>query len=153
HRRLHLRFVLADSTGFRIGIVFIQQRRLERHLEDLGDVEGVASGALGDLLAATESVGNDEPVWRRLANGWEEFEFSDGLRDWVMLFVEAERSSHAAASRRWTREVDAKTSKERFFRGHLHERLVMAMPVEQSFARKLRERGSVGVVFEEFAEQ
>jgi len=39
------------------------------HLQDFGEVEGVATGALGNLLAATEAVGDDERVGRGSAHG------------------------------------------------------------------------------------
>ena len=53
---------------------------------------------LGDLLAATESVGDDEPVVGGAADGGKKFEFSDSCGDFVFVVLEAERSSHAAAS-------------------------------------------------------
>ncbi len=71
-------------------------------------MEGVAVGALGDLLAATESVGDDEPVGGRFPDRGEEFEFSDGreIRTYF-ISLEAEGSGHAAASGRRGLEVDA----------------------------------------------
>src|SRR5215472_6426506 len=53
---------LAHQAGFGVGIVVVEGRGVERHFEDFGQMEGVAPGALGDLLAAAESVGDDEPV-------------------------------------------------------------------------------------------
>ena len=97
-RRVTSSSLLADGAGFGIGIVDVESRGLERHLEDFGQVEGVAVGALGDLLAATEAVGDDEPVGRGVADGGEEFEFADGHGDVVLVVLEAEGSGHAAAS-------------------------------------------------------
>ncbi len=117
-------------------------------------MQGAAVGALGDLLAAAESVGDDEPVGGGFADGGEEFEFADGLGDVVLVDpLEAEGSGHAAASGGGRLEVDAEAVEERLFGGHLHDRLVMAVSVEQGFAAELRERGVAGVVVEEFAEQ
>ena len=39
-----------------------RSRAVERHLEDLRQVHRLAIGGLGDLLAATEAVGDDEGV-------------------------------------------------------------------------------------------
>src|SRR5580704_8194407 len=71
-----------------------------RHLEHFGEMQCVAVRLLGNLLAATETVGNDEPVSRSLANGGQQFKFADGFRNFVFVFFKAERSGHAAASRR-----------------------------------------------------
>ena len=51
-------------------------------------------------------------------------------------------------------EVDAEAAQERFFGGHLHDGFVMAVSVEQGFARELRElRVGSEFLLEEFAEQ
>ena len=73
----------------------------------------MAIGLLGDLLAATETVGDDEPVGRSLADGGQKFEFADGFRDVVFLFFEAEGSGHAAASGSRRGEIDAHALAER----------------------------------------
>jgi len=67
-------------------------------LDDFGYVQGVAVGALGNLFAATEAVGDDEPVGRSAADSGEEFEFADGHGDVVLVALEAEGAGHAAAS-------------------------------------------------------
>ena len=43
-------------------------------------------------------------------------------------------------------EVDADAAQERLFGGHLHDRFVMAVSVDQGLAVELRERGIAGVV-------
>ena len=68
--------------------------------------------------------------------------------------VEAEGAGHAAASGSGRLEVDAEAAQERFFGGHLHDGFVMAVAVEQGFARELRAAGRCAqFLFEEFAEQ
>src|SRR4029077_18854528 len=62
----------------------------EGHLKNFGEVQGVAIGFLGNLLAATETVGDDEPVGWSLADGGQEFEFANGFRDLVFFLFEAE---------------------------------------------------------------
>jgi hypothetical protein len=51
-------------------------------------------------------------------------------------------------------EIDAEAVEERFFGSHFHNGFVMAVSVEQGFARELRElRVGSEFLFEEFAEQ
>jgi diadenosine tetraphosphatase ApaH/serine/threonine PP2A family protein phosphatase len=162
--------MLAHQSGFRIRassrflhyavarapapvVVTRPRGSLERHLQDFGEVKGVTAGALGDLLAAAESVGDDEPVGWGLADRGQKFEFADSGGDFVFVVVESEGAGHAAASRGGRLEIDANAAQEGFFGGHLHDRLVMAVAVEQGFAGELRERGEARVVLEEFAEQ
>jgi len=159
-----------DQTGFRIeansrflhyavacapaSVGMTRSRgRVERHLQYFGEMKGVAAGGLGDLLAAAESVGDDEPVGRGVANGGEKFEFADRLGDVVFVVFEAKGAGHAAASGRGRLEVDADAAEEGFFGGHLHDGFVMAVAMEKSFAGELRERGVAGVVLEKLAEQ
>src|SRR5271156_1659345 len=51
---------------------------LQGHLDDLSQVEDMAIRALGDLLPATEPIGDDQPVRRGLSNRREQLEFSYG---------------------------------------------------------------------------
>jgi len=48
-------------------------------------MEGVAVRGLANLLAAAESVGDDEPFGGGAANSGEEFEFADGLTHKIQL--------------------------------------------------------------------
>jgi len=125
----------------------------EGHLQNFGEVEGVAVGFLGDLLAATKTVGDDEPVGGSLADGGQEFEFADGFRNLVFFFFEAERSSHAAASGRGCGEVDTYALQHSFLGGHLHDGLVMAMSVNERSARQFGKREILCALFKKFAEQ
>jgi len=90
-------------------VVFIL---FQRHLEDLGEVQGLAVGALGDLFAATEAVGDDQAVGGSTADGGEEFEFTDGHGNVVFVALEAERAGHTAASGGGLAEVDAETAQD-----------------------------------------
>ena len=69
-----------------------------------------------------------------MADGGEEFEFADGLGDFVFVMFEAEGTGHAAASGSGGLEVDAEAVEERFFGSHFHDGFVMAVAVEESFA-------------------
>src|SRR5579859_1950002 len=71
-----------------------------------------------------------------------------------MLLVEAEGSGHAAASGRGRLEIYPQPVEKRFLGGHPHDRLVMAVAVEERFAVQLGQ-GRIGaeLLFEKFAEQ
>src|SRR5882672_5483824 len=103
-------------------------------------MQGLTVGFLGNLLAAAEAVGDDQPVGGRLADSWQKFELPDSFRHVVFLFFEAESSRHAAASGCWSGEIDPHPAQDRFFRGHLHDRFVMAVTVNESLACDFRER-------------
>ena len=106
---------------------------------------------LGDLFAATEAVGEDEAIFWRVADGGEEFEFADGLRDFVFVVEEAEGAGHAAAAGGGRVEVDAEAAQEGFFGGHLHQGFVMAVAVDEGLSVQA---GELHVVtFQELAEQ
>ena len=115
-------------------------------------MEGAAVGHLGDLLAAAEAIGDDQPVGGGAANGGEEFEFADGLGDFVFVVFEAEGAGHAAASGGGGLEGDAEAAQEGFFGGHLHDGFVVAVAVEQGFAVELGQRGGgvIQFLFQEF---
>jgi hypothetical protein len=85
---------------------------VERHLQDFRQVESMAAGELGDLLAATKSVSDDQPVGRSLPDCREEFQFANSGGDFVLVVLEAEGSGHAAASGSRRLKVYAKTAKE-----------------------------------------
>src|SRR5271157_3329013 len=116
-------------------------------------MQGVAVGALRDLLAAAEAVGNDKPVGGRFADGGQEFELADGGGDVVLVVMEAEGTSHAAASGGGRLEVHTQAVQKRFFGGHLHDGLVMAVAVEQRLAFETRERRIAAIEFEKLAEE
>ena len=113
----------------------------------------MAVGALRDLFAATEAVGDDQAVGRGLADRGQKFQFADRDRDVVLLFLEAERAGHAATARRWSAPVDAHLSQNRFFIGHFHQRFVMAVAMDQGLARQAWEVESGGFLLQKFAQQ
>src|SRR5436305_1705902 len=57
-----------------------------------------AAGRLRDLLAAAETISNDERVARRLAHLRQQYALADAHRDRVLFLLEAERAGHAAAA-------------------------------------------------------
>ena len=77
-------------------------------MQDFGEVQRVTIGALGDLLAATETVGDDERFRSSGADRGEQLEFADVLRNCVFLFFKTKRTGHAATARCRRVEVEAK---------------------------------------------
>src|SRR5581483_2635082 len=61
---------------------------LEGHLDDFRQVEGLPVRALGDLLSATEAIGDNEGLRRGIPDGGQEFQFADRYRHVVLVFVE-----------------------------------------------------------------
>src|SRR5205807_1901183 len=125
----------------------------QSHLQNFGEMQRMTISLLRDLLAATETVGDDEPVGWSPTNRREKFEFADGFRNFVFVFFEAEGASHAAASGGGRSEVDAHALQHGFFGCHLHDGLVMAMPVDERPALQFGELELRSALLEEFAQQ
>ncbi len=66
---------------------------------------------------------------------------------------EAERSGHAAAARSRSGIVDPHAGKDGFLGRHLHDRFVMAMPMNDRLAGKVRKREIPGLLLKELAKQ
>ena len=126
---------------------------VQRHLQHFSQMKRMSTRALSYLFATTETVGNDEPVGWSLANRRHEFKLANGNRDVIFVPLEAEGSSHPAASRSGTPEIDAQTRKNGLFRRHLHERFLMAVTVEDRFPLDMRQRKIVRTGHQEFAQQ
>ena len=127
--------------------------RCQRHLQHFGQMQGVTRRALGDLFAATEAVGYDQPIGRGVADSGEKFEFADGDRDAVLLSLEAEGAGHAAAAGSWTLEVDPNAVKKSLLGSHLHQGFLVAVSVEQCFAIETLQRKIFYPGFQKFAKQ
>jgi hypothetical protein len=108
----------------------------ERSFQYARDVQRVASGAVPDLVAATEAVGNNERRWRRGAHCGQQREFAHRHRHVVVARLVTERAGHAAAAR----FDDARAQSgnppqhlcDRLDRG---EGLLVAMSVHERFGR------------------
>ena len=61
-------------------------------------MQRLAARGLLDLLAATETVGHDQRVSARAANGRKQDTFANGLGNLVFPRVETERAGHPAAA-------------------------------------------------------
>src|SRR6201997_720263 len=116
-------------------------------------MEGVAVRGLANLLAAAESVGDHQPVWRSLADGGEEFEFADGGGDVVLFGFKSERAGHAATAGSWRLEIKADAGEDCLFGIHFEDGLVVTMAVDDGLAPELRERAQHAVAVKKFAEE
>jgi len=117
-------------------------------------VERPAARSLGDLLAATEAVGHDPYVLRRLAHGRQQHLFADFHRHVVVLpGFEAERAGHAAAARIDHLDVKAEIAEDFLRIAQLEDRLLVAMPVDDRLAVEPRQRDVIGFLRQELAQQ
>ena len=128
-------------------------RLMQGHLQNFGEMERMAIGLLRDLLAATETIGDDEPVGRSAADGGKKFKFADGFRNVVFVFFKSKSSRHSAASRSRRGEIDAHALQHSFFGRHFHDCLVMAMPVDQRAPLQFGNLEIWRALFEKFAKQ
>ena len=99
----------------------------------------VTPGALLDLLAATEAVGQHDrfDAAARTHRG-KQLVLADLLGQRLMLVVKAERSRHAAASRIEQFPFHAELVQQRRIALHTEQRLLMTMPVHDHVRCKLR---------------
>src|SRR6266852_4317248 len=75
HGALYLGLSPLDRDALRVSSVGPQPSLPQGHLDDLCQMQGVAIGALGDLLPATEAVGDDQAVGRSLADCGQKLQF------------------------------------------------------------------------------
>lgn len=80
--------------------------------QDFGQMEGAARGVLGNLFAATESVGHQESFRRGATNRGHENPLGEGLGDLELLALEAERSRHTTAARVQNRNISLSLPEE-----------------------------------------
>src|SRR5438309_4695560 len=116
-------------------------------------MKGVTVCGLANLLAAAESVGDHQPVWRSLADGGEEFEFADGGGDVVLFGFKSERAGHAAAAGSWRLEINADAGEDCLFGVHFEDGLVVTMAVDDGLALQSGERDQFAVAVEKFTEE
>ena len=81
----HVGLSAFDVRTFRIDSLEPSELIPHRHLDHLCQMQGMAIGALRDLLAATEAIGDDQTVWRSFPNCGQKFQFADRDRDFVFV--------------------------------------------------------------------
>src|SRR5438045_3731904 len=122
------------------------------HLQDLCKVECVPAGRLLDLLAATETVGNDEGIGSRLARPRQQDALADPHRDIVMLRFEPERAGHATASGVEMLEIQSHPAQHKLLWLEFHDRFVMTMPLHDGLALQARHFESIAFALNELAQ-
>ena len=112
---------------------------MQSHLQDLCEVQRFAVRALLDLLPATETIGNNQRVARRRPHRRQQHPLADAHRDLVVLAIEAERPCHAATTGVERLELEADLLQHRLLGLELHDRLVMAVPLDDGLPFQLRQ--------------
>src|SRR5207247_6612239 len=79
---------------------------VECHLDYLSQMQRLPPRTLRNLLATTKPVRDDQGIRRSLSHSGQKFEFPNGHRHVVLLFLEAKGSSHAATSRGRSVKID-----------------------------------------------
>ena len=69
-----------------------------RRGDHFSEVDGAAAGVLCDLLAATETVGDEDGLGRSGADGRQQNALAESLGDFKLVAFEAEGAGHAAAA-------------------------------------------------------
>jgi hypothetical protein len=99
------------------------------------EMEGLARGQLRDLLAATETIGEDDGGWAGGLNGGEQALVSDDFGDFKFAGFEAEGAGHPAAAGLDGLDCGAGFAEQRDFAGRAaKDGLVMAVAVDKMCA-------------------
>src|SRR5437588_9618295 len=93
------------------------------------------AGALPDLLAATETVGDDYRFCRRVANSWQQHALAHGLCYLKLVTFKSEGPGHSATACIRALYCRSGALKQFFLIGHFHERFVMTVTVQENFSR------------------
>src|SRR5262249_37664100 len=124
--------------------------------QDLRRVLGPATGQVLDLLAAGNAGRDDLGLRGRGLHGRGEATITERDRDVVVLALEAERARHTAAARVDLLDLEARPAERPDRRRRADQRLLVAVPVEQSLLAVApeRERESLGALaHQEFLEE
>lgn len=120
----------------------------------LSQMKCPAGAVLNDLLAATEAIGDKDGLRSGLADGGQENAFGESLRNLEFFALEAKGASHAAAAGVEKSDVGSRAAQEIELGIHLHERLVVAVAVEQDTLPAKHRRLIAGrILREEIAEE
>ena len=107
----------------------------ESHLHYLRQMEGAAIGGLRDLLAATESIGDDERVLRRLPHGRQQRPLADLQRHVVVVTGSNPNEPAMPQQPESSRSKSRPIASDAFVGGQSHDGLLMAMAVHDRFRR------------------
>src|SRR5712692_6726662 len=102
-------------------------------------MERAAAGEVLDLLAARDAWRDHDGVRRRRLHGGRQAAVPERDRDVVVLALEAERARHAAAARVHFGDLEAGPRERGDGRRRAHQRLLVAVAVEQRLPAVARE--------------
>lgn len=97
-------------------------------------------GILGDLLSATEAVGDEDVAGRSGSDGGKEDALGQNLGDCKLFFFEAKGSGHAAASGVEDGDLGTRTLEKLDLGLHLRQRFLVAVAVQDDGAAGERGR-------------
>src|SRR5689334_11864618 len=106
---------------------------MQRHLNHFRQMKRLPRGRLRDLFAATETVSDDQCVFALRPHSRQKHTFTTFHRDVVMFILKTKSACHATTTRLGHLVVDLHLFQDRFFSFHLHDVLVMAMTMHESF--------------------
>ncbi len=116
-------------------------------------MQRVTVGRLRNLLAATKAIGHDHAAESRLADFRQQHALAYRHGNVIFIFFEAERTRHAAATRRRVAGLDAHLLHDVLFIVNFEERLVMAMAMHYGGHVQLRGHVLLSLLVEELAQQ
>jgi hypothetical protein len=97
-------------------------------------MEGSTIGSLGNLLPATESVGDNHILYGRPSHGGQNGQFSNPLRHLILLLFEAEGPSHPATTGIKYLHLPGGLSENFALRPKTHHRFMVTMSVDNGFS-------------------
>ena len=125
---------------------------MQADLDGLRQMDRLSSCRLKDLLATTKTIRHNQCVLLGAPHSRQEYALAHCLGYDELVSLESERSGHPATARIQRLQFTSGLSQQGLFIIHLHECLVMAVTMEQDFARDMRRLIS-GLTFKKFAEQ
>src|SRR6185437_8463461 len=96
-----------------------------------------SSGALLNLFATTEAVGNDQSFRRCSPDSRQQLKIPNRDRNIVFVVFKTEGTGHSATALRGSCEIEPQAPQHRLFIRHLQNRLVMAVSVNERLSSNL----------------
>src|ERR1700693_1679010 len=107
---------------------------------------------LPDLFATAKTISHNECLGGLLTYRREQNPLSDRLRYLELVFFKSKSAGHPAAAGILLGHVRAHFCQQRSLVGHFHQRLMVAMAVNEDLARELIRHVARSVVLQELAE-
>jgi len=104
------------------------------HLQELSKMQGAAAGQPGDLLPATEPVGNDQRGGVGISDGRQQNALAHRDRHVIVSGLEAERTRHAATAGIENLEIEPEPPQQVVLIPEAHDVIMMAVLLHQGLA-------------------